>query len=104
MGTIFQLPIVETDNLVQSLVGLRERGLRCIAAHPHVEDRKLSQADFLTDCCIVFGSEGYGISPAALNLCEDAVAIPMAATIDSLNVSAAAAVFLYEANRQRKKT
>src|SRR6266404_1366985 len=103
MGTIFQLPIIETENLVRTLAGLREGGLRCIAAHPHVEGRKLSQADFQRDCCLVFGSEGYGISPAALELCQDAVAIPMPPTVDSLNVSAAAAVFLYEANRQRKK-
>jgi len=103
MGTIFQLPVIETGNLVRTLASLREYGLRCIAAHPHVEGRTLSQADFQRDCCIVFGSEGYGISPAALELCQDAVAIPMPPTVDSLNVSAAAAVFLYEANRQRKK-
>ena len=101
MGTIFQLPVIETQNFVQTLAGLRRQGLRCIAAHPHAEGRKISQANFLTDCCILFGSEGYGISSAALELCDDAVAIPMAATVDSLNVSAAAAVFLYEANRQR---
>jgi len=103
MGTIFQLPVIETGNLVRTLASLREYGLRCIAAHPHVEGRTLSQADFQRDCCLVFGSEGYGISPAALELCQDAVAIPMPPTVDSLNVSAAAAVFLYEANRQRKK-
>jgi TrmH family RNA methyltransferase len=51
----------------------------------------------------VFGSEGYGISPAVLAACQDAVAVPMAANIDSLNVGSAAAVFLYEAKRQRKQ-
>jgi tRNA G18 (ribose-2'-O)-methylase SpoU len=101
MGTIFELPVVETENLVQTLHTLRSRGIRCIAAHPHVEGRTLSQANFTGDCCILFGSEGHGISPAALEICDDAVAIPMPPTVDSLNVGAAAAVFLYEANRQR---
>ena len=101
MGTIFDLPIVEAPSLVQSLRELRERGVRCIAAHPHVEGRTLSQADFTGDSCILFGSEGSGISPAALGVCDEAVAIPMPPTVDSLNVGAAAAVFLYEANRQR---
>ena len=101
MGTIFQMPIVETASLTQALRDLRERGIRCIAAHPHADGRTLSQANFTGDCCIVFGSEGYGISPAVLAACDEAAAIPMPPTVDSLNVGSAAAVFLYEANRQR---
>ena len=101
MGTIFQMPIVETTSLVQALRDLRERGIGCIAAHPHASGRTLSQARFAGDCCVVFGSEGYGISPAVLAACDEAAAIPMPETVDSLNVGSAAAVFLYEANRQR---
>jgi tRNA G18 (ribose-2'-O)-methylase SpoU len=104
MGAIFQLPVVETPGLVQSLRELRARGIRCLAAHPRAGGRTLTQADFTGDCCILFGSEGSGISPAALEVCAEAVAIPMPPTVDSLNVGAAAAVFLYEASRQRGKT
>jgi tRNA G18 (ribose-2'-O)-methylase SpoU len=128
MGTIFQLPVVEPPNLALTLRELRRCGLRCVAAHPHAESwsssfslsasaitpapdklklelqpKTISQADFTRDCCIVFGSEGYGISPAVLEACDEAVAIPMPPTVDSLNVGGAAAVFLYEANRQRGK-
>jgi tRNA G18 (ribose-2'-O)-methylase SpoU len=101
MGTIFQMPIVESASLIQAIRDLRESGIRCIAAHPHVVGRTLSQASFEGDCCVVFGSEGYGISPAVLAACDEAAAIPMPETVDSLNVGSAAAVFLYEANRQR---
>jgi tRNA G18 (ribose-2'-O)-methylase SpoU len=101
MGTVFQLPIVETTDLARCLSGLRERGIRCVAAHPHAENRTLSDADFTRDCCIIFGSEGHGISQKMLALCDDAIAIPMPPTVDSLNVGSAAAVFLYEARRQR---
>jgi tRNA G18 (ribose-2'-O)-methylase SpoU len=118
MGTILQLPVVELARLgqwrprdftphttamtlVACLKELRASGIRCIAAHPHTDKRILSQADFTGDCCIVFGSEGDGISPAVLAACDEAVAIPMPPNIDSLNVGAAAAVFLYEVNRQR---
>jgi tRNA G18 (ribose-2'-O)-methylase SpoU len=103
MGAIFQLPAVEIASLLDALRHLRSHKIRCVAAHPHVQGRTLSQADFAGDCCIVFGSEGHGISPAALALCDEAVAIPMPPTVDSLNVGSAAAVFLYEANRQRAK-
>lgn len=118
MGTILQLPVIElarlgqwrkpdvlshtTDlTLVECLRDFRARGIRCIAAHPHTDKKILSQADLRGDCCIVFGSEGDGISPAVLSACDEAVAIPMPPNVDSLNVGAAAAVFLYEANRQR---
>ena len=101
MGAVFQMPVVEANSLVQALRDLRAHGIRCIAAHPHAEGRTLSQSSFTGDCCIVFGSEGYGISPAVLATCDEAAAIPMPATVDSLNVGSAAAAFLYEANRQR---
>jgi tRNA G18 (ribose-2'-O)-methylase SpoU len=116
MGTIFQLPVLEfnlrrdelcesqkSGTLAQALHDLHARGVRCIAAHPHTDRKFLSQADFSGDCCLVFGSEGYGISATVLEACDEAVAIPMPPTVDSLNVGAAAAVFLYEAARQREK-
>lgn len=118
MGTLLQLPVVElaklghrhlfaekphvTDlTLVECLNELRAKGVRCIAAHPHTDKKILSQADFRGDCCIVFGSEGDGITPQVLAACDEAVAIPMPPNVDSLNVGAAAAVFLYEVSRQR---
>ena len=103
MGAIFQLPVVETGSLVESLLQLRARGIRCLAAHPHADGRTLPQANLAGDCCIVFGSEGYGLSAATLAACDDAAAVLMPPTVDSLNVGSAAAVFLYEANRQRRR-
>jgi tRNA G18 (ribose-2'-O)-methylase SpoU len=120
MGTIFQLPVIELAKLgqrhqfttkphttkltlVECLKELRGCGVRCIAAHPHTE-KELSQAGFSGDCCLVFGSEGDGISQNVLESCDEAVAIPMPPAVDSLNVGAAAAVFLYEVNQQRSRT
>ncbi len=92
------------STLVETLRELRAHGVRCLAAHPHTDKKILSQANFTGDVCVVFGSEGHGISPAVLAVCDEAVAIPMANDVDSLNVSAAAAVFFYEVNRQRGKS
>lgn len=101
MGTVFQLPIYETTRLTDTLAELRNSGVRCIAAHPHTEQHTLYATDFRRDTCIVLGAEGNGISPAVLAACDEAVAIPMPPTVDSLNVASAAAVFFYEAQRQR---
>lgn len=101
MGTIFAQPLVRVENLVSELAGLRSRGVRCLAAHPRAGAKKLAAVDLRGDCCLVFGAEGPGLTPAVLAVCDDAVEIPMPSHINSLNVAVAAGVFLYEATRQR---
>jgi tRNA G18 (ribose-2'-O)-methylase SpoU len=102
MGTVFDLPVVHLVSLADSLHELRSNhSVRVIAAHPHTEQAELSQASMKGNCCIVFGSEGEGISASVLAACDELVAIPMREGVDSLNVASASAVFLYEAQRQR---
>ena len=101
MGAIFRLPVVEGVPLTRTIPELRKRGIRCFAAHPRADSLALSRTDLSVDCCVVFGSEGQGISRPVLAACNEAVVIPMASGINSLNVVHAAAVFLYEINRQR---
>jgi tRNA G18 (ribose-2'-O)-methylase SpoU len=101
MGSIFEQPVVRVENLVATLTTLRARGVRCLAAHPRPGAQKLSAVDLRGDCCLVFGAEGPGLTAATLAACDDAMEIPMPSHMNSLNVAAAAAVFLYEATRQR---
>ncbi len=102
MGTIFRLPAIEKLNLVETMHQLRGQGFRCVAAHPRAEARPLFAADLSGDMCLVFGSEGYGLTSELLDACDEAVAIPMMGGVDSLNVASAASVFLFEAMRQRQ--
>jgi tRNA G18 (ribose-2'-O)-methylase SpoU len=101
MGSIFKLPIIECASLAEAMGELRSRGVTAIAAHPHVDGSTIDRAPLNADCCVVLGSEGLGISKQVLQACDCAVAIPMRNDVDSLNVGSAAAVFLYEATRQR---
>ena len=101
MGTVFQLPVVETTSLVTTLRELRESGVHIVAADAHVDGHTLTQGNFTGDCCIIMGSEGTGIRPEILGLCDEVVAIHMPPGVNSLNVTSATAVFLYEASRQR---
>jgi len=101
MGTIFEQPVVRVDNLVQTLTALRARGVRCLAAHPRADAKKLATVDLRGDCCLVFGAEGPGLTPAVLAACDDMVEIPMPSHMNSLNVAVATGIFLYEATRQR---
>lgn len=101
MGGIFELPSFQTESLAGTLRTLKSHDVKCIAAHPRPESKVLWETDLRADCCLVFGSEGYGISAPVLNACDEAVAAPMVPNVDSLNVVNAAAVFLYEVSRQR---
>jgi tRNA G18 (ribose-2'-O)-methylase SpoU len=103
MGTVFKLPIVETVKLPECIEALKRAGIQIIAAHAHAEEKSLTQTDFRRDCAVVLGSEGHGISPEVLALCDEEVVIPMQNQVDSLNVGTAGAIFLYEVSRQRGK-
>ena len=101
MGSIFEQPVVQVGSLVETLTALRARGVRCLAAHPRPDAKKLTAVDLRSDCCLVFGAEGPGLTAATLTRCDDMVEIPMPSHMNSLNVATATAVFLYEAMRQR---
>lgn len=100
-GTIFRVPCVESTSLAESLRLLREKGVRCIAAHLDSGGYTLAQVDLSGDCCVVMGNEWNGVSQKVLERCDQVAAIPMPPDVDSLNVGSASAVFLYEAARQR---
>ncbi len=103
MGTIFKLPVVDTSDLASTIGTMQTRyGIRVIAAHPRASRQTVDTPDFSGDCCIVLGSEGSGISEQVRSACTEAIAIPMELGVDSLNVSSASAVFLYEVMRQRR--
>ena len=102
MGTIFKLRYLQSSDLPVTLRELQRAGIRVIAAHPHTIGKTISQVNLAEDCCLVFGSEGSGLSKDVLHACNEVVAIPMHRGTDSLNVATASAVFLYEAQRQRE--
>jgi len=101
MGTTFEQPLVRVPSLVATLTILRARGVRCLAAHPRADAKKLAAVDLRGDCCLVFGAEGPGLTSTVLAACDDMVEIPMPSHMNSLNVAVATGVFLYEATRQR---
>jgi 23S rRNA (guanosine2251-2'-O)-methyltransferase len=99
-GALHSLPICKVENLQNTLQYLRDSGLRIVAATEHTE-RNYTEVDMTLPTCIVMGSEEKGIYEENLKLCTDQVRLPMTGTIESLNVSVAAGVFIYEAVRQR---
>ena len=95
------VPFVQVVNLARALRDLRERGIWVIGAAGEAET-SLYTVDFTVPAAIVLGAEEKGLRRLTRELCDHLVRIPMAAGgIESLNVSVAAGIFLFEARRQR---
>lgn len=98
VGAVFRKEIAVTT-AVETRQWLQDRGLTIFATRPEATT-VYSDADFTQGCAIVLGSEADGLSPE-WDAIATGVSLPMLGVADSLNVSAAAAVLLYEARRQR---
>jgi 23S rRNA (guanosine2251-2'-O)-methyltransferase len=99
-GAVEHLPVAVVKNLARYLGEVKGQHLWAWAADGAAE-KTMWQADLSGGIAFVFGAEGKGLRPLVRRTCDDAVAIPLAGRIESLNVSVAAALLLYEARRQR---
>lgn len=98
MGAVFRLPMVRLGDMGAALHALREQhGYTLIATVTDVGATPLDQAHTTpnTKHAILLGSEGYGLSPEIVAMCDQQVRIPMHADVDSLNVAVAAGIVLY---------
>ena len=99
-GAVSHVPVARVANLPALLKELKEAGVWVFGTAAD-GDRLLYDADLKGPAAIVIGSEGDGMSRLVAENCDFTVSIPMFGKINSLNASAAAAVLLYEAVRQR---
>ena len=99
-GALYHLPVCKMDNLQHALQFLRDSGFTVLAATEHAT-ANYTEVDMTMPTAIVMGSEEKGIYEGNLRICSHQVRIPMSGVIESLNVSVAAGVMLYEAVRQR---
>ena len=99
-GALHIIPVCREISVQKAVQFLKDSGLTIVAASEKaVQD--YSQADYRNPLAIVMGSEDVGISPVVLSLCDQMVSIPVLGKIQSLNVSVAAGVLIYEAVKQR---
>src|SRR5947207_1569760 len=99
-GALEHMRIARVSNLVRTLVELKGRNVWVYGFEPGAPKSYLD-LDYSVACALVLGGEGRGIHRLAREACDDLARIPLAGPVQSLNVSAAAAVVLYEAVRQR---
>jgi 23S rRNA (guanosine2251-2'-O)-methyltransferase len=98
-GAVEHLPVAVVPNLARYLNDVKGPRLWIYAAD--AAGTPMAEADLSGGLALVFGAEGKGVRPLVRRACDATVSIPLTGQVESLNVSVAAAVLLYEAQRQR---
>ncbi len=101
-GAAETTPFISVTNLARCLRNLKERGIWLIGAAGEV-DTNVYQQDLTGPLAMVMGAEGKGLRRLTRETCDHLITIPMPGNVESLNVSVATGVCLYEALRQRTK-
>ena len=98
-GNLFTLPIAEASS-AEAIPWFKERGIKILATSPHA-DKLYTQVDLTVPVAVVVGAEQFGLTRQWLDNADIVVRLPMLGEADSLNVSTATAIMLYEVVRQR---
>ena len=100
-GALHTLPVCKESSINEAIRFLKNSGYRVVAATEKAT-KNYTAIDYAGPIAIVMGGEDFGISMDNLRICDEMVQIPILGNISSLNVSAAAAVLMYEVVRQRR--
>jgi 23S rRNA (guanosine2251-2'-O)-methyltransferase len=101
-GAAETTPLIQVVNLARTLRWLKEREIWVVGADDQAP-KSLFETELAGPLALVLGAEGAGLRRLTRESCDLLVAIPMAGTVESLNVSVAAGVLLFEAARQRRQ-
>jgi 23S rRNA (guanosine2251-2'-O)-methyltransferase len=99
-GAVEHLPVAVVTNLARYLGEVKSGDLWVVGAAGDAP-RSMWESDLAGGLALVFGAEGKGLRPLVRRTCDELVSIPLEGTVESLNVSVAAGVLVYEAKRQR---
>jgi len=100
-GAVEHVKISQVKNMARTMDELRKKDVWLVGAEGGSQ-RHWFDFDYRLPVGLVFGSEGKGLRPLIRNKCDDILSLPLFGHVSSLNVAAAAAIFLYEVVRQRK--
>ena len=99
-GALEKIAVCRVNSLMKAVDELHLNGIKVYATEMKAE-KSFSDVDFTEPTAIIMGSEEKGVFPALLKICDEKIKIPMAGGFESLNVSVATGIILYEAMKQR---
>jgi 23S rRNA (guanosine2251-2'-O)-methyltransferase len=99
-GALEQIAVCRVGSLMKAVDDLHLNGIKVYASEMTAE-KSIETIDFTEPAAIIMGGEEHGIYPALMKICDDKLRIPISGNFESLNVSVATGVILYEVMRQR---
>ena len=99
-GALENIAVCRVNSLMKAVDDLHMNGIKVFASEMKAT-KKVYELNFDEPCAIVMGGEEHGVYPALLKICDEQFQIPMPGDFDSLNVSVATGVVLYEVSKQR---
>lgn len=100
VGNVFDLKINKAQNLEKTILDLKSLGYQILCAEICKNSIEINKINFAKKVAIIFGNEGDGIEEKYLNLCDSICFIPISEKVDSLNVAASSAIFLYNLSKR----
>ncbi len=101
-GSTRWVQIQRHDKVEQAIALAKQQGMQVVATQLSERAKDFREVDYAQPTCIIVGAEKFGVSETAATLADHHVIIPMDGMVQSLNVSVATAIVLYEAERQKR--
>ena len=101
MGAAFRQNIKISKNIEEDIANLKKIGYNVFAAHLDKNSRKINELEFNSKTAVIFGNEGEGLDEKITELCDDKMIIPINRNSESLNVSVAAGIVLWEMGKRQ---
>lgn len=99
-GALEKINVCRVNSLMKAVDELHLNGIKAFASEMTAK-KKLFELDLTAPCCVIMGSEDKGVFPPLMKICDEKFAIPMSGEFESLNVSVATGMILYESVKQR---
>ena len=100
VGALEQIAVCRVQSLMKAVDDLHLNGIQVFASEM-TATKTIADCNFADPCAIIMGGEEHGVYPALMKICDDSCKIPMPGAFESLNVSVATGIILYEVVRQR---
>ena len=101
-GALEKINVCRVNSLMKAVDQLHLNGIKVFVSEMKA-GKNIYEANLTEPCCLIMGSEDKGVFPALIKICDGNLTIPMAGDFDSLNVSVATGIILYEAMKQRMR-
>lgn len=102
MGSVYRMPFLYVEDILELLKELQEKGIRTYAAHLDGKNN-YDEENYRESCAFLIGNEGNGLRDEVADNADIWIKIPMCGQVESLNAAIASSILMYEVSRQRRK-